>query len=104
MADSLIKFNGSNANTNEATIFTVPASTAYLIGLIHVCNKNAATKYVTIKADSSEIVYQRGIETKDALTLSFAQPLVLEAGDTLKITQEAANDLVYYISGIAVSV
>jgi hypothetical protein len=104
MADTLTVYEGSPADTNEATVATIAADKAFIMQGFAVSNANAASKYFTLKIGTNTVLaYQHAVPTKDAVVRNDLNIPVL-TGKTIKFTSEVANDLDYYIWGITIDV
>ena len=84
------------ANT-ETTVFTVPKGYIAKWNLMYLFNSSGSTKHITVKwTDSSAsadiyVLFERTISSKDYFKMDGGAYVVLEAGDTVKMTSETGS-------------
>ena len=102
MADVLTIYEGSPADTNEATVATIAAEKAFIMQGYWISNSNAEAKTAILKIGTGTVVIPgASIGAKDALVKNDLNIPIL-AGKTIKFTAGVANDIDYYIWGITI--
>lgn len=104
MADTLTVYEGSPADTNEATVATIAASKAFIIQGYRISNSNGADQTVLVKIGTDTIIIPtHTIPANDAIQEHDLNLPVL-AGKTIKLTAGVADDIDYYFYGILIDV
>lgn len=81
----------------ETTIYTVPAGYQAKWNLMYLFNSTGSTKHITVKwTDASAatdiyVLFERTISSKDYFRMDGGAYVVLEAGDTVKMTSETGS-------------
>jgi hypothetical protein len=102
MADILTVYEGSPADTNEATVATIAAGKAFIMQGYRISNSNAAEQTVTLKIGTDTIIIPaHKIPANDAIQEHDLNIPVL-AGKTIKIKAGVADDIDYYIYGVTI--
>lgn len=92
---------GNLTAATETTIYTVPAGYYAKWNLMYVLNGSGSTKQITVvwrDASTSTDIYilnQYGVSSKEFLKIDGGAYMVLEAGDTVKMTSEAGSTFSY---------
>ena len=93
-------------STNKTTIYTVPANTTSIVKTIQLTNESGnVNTQVYITDSSASVEYEISHATLAARsTENFAKgPIVLEAGDIIKIQAATANTVTGVISFLEIS-
>ena len=96
-----ITHGGNLTAATETTIYTVPTGYYAKWNLMYVLNGTGSTKHITVvwrDASTSTDIYilnQYGVSSKEFLKIDGGAYMVLEAGDTVKMTSEAGSTFSY---------
>lgn len=102
MAETRIKaYHGTLSNSN-ATLYTVPTATKFILKSISLCNKTASAATVTLKLDSIEFLHAVSIAAGDTYPLSSIDQ-VLDAGELIEGSAGTASAIDCIISGYEVT-
>tara|TARA_Y100000296_G_C5044650_1_gene191655 strand:+ start:43 stop:378 length:336 start_codon:yes stop_codon:yes gene_type:complete len=87
-------------NSTPATLYTVPSSTTTIILSLNLCNKNAASRTVTVNwtdgsdSDASTVLLNEvAIPGDTTLEVLSGQKIVLMTDDVLKVVASAASSI-----------
>ena len=104
MADTLTVYEGSLADTNEATVATIATGKAFVMQGYRISNSNEEDQTVTLKIGTDTVIIpDHTIPKKDAIQEHDLNIPVL-AGKTIKLTASVADDVSFYIYGILIEV
>lgn len=95
------------ANTNEAELYLVPASTEALV-TVSVCNQGAMASTFSIAftdaagaaANEDWLIYQRPIDAKDTQQIT---GIAMEAGNSIRIVAGTADQLSFIAHGMEIT-
>ena len=85
-------------STGDATIYTVPAETTTLVKTAWVYNNSGGAAAITLKMNSTSLFTKAALADKDTQSffyLASSDIGVMEAGDVLKINNDAQPVNVY---------
>jgi hypothetical protein len=81
----------------ETTVYTVPTGYTAKWNLMYILNGSGSTKHITVKwteVDSATDIYvmnETSVSSKEFFKLDGGAYVVLEEGDTIKMTPEASS-------------
>jgi hypothetical protein len=109
MSNSYKRFEETLSATVIATVLTVPAATTAIVKSILVANDSAGSANITVTfspegSGTHYVVPLTAVASKayaDLLSNNGAGPLILEAGDLLKVTS-SADDVYVVVSALLV--
>ncbi len=99
-----LRLGSAQLTTSYATIYTCPADKRAYIKDINLCNvhTNASTGFVAIvpsgqTAGNAYLIIEKSVSAKDVYRWTGLQ--ILNAGDTIQVKANAANEITVYVSG-----
>jgi hypothetical protein len=96
---------GFPADTNNLTIYTVPAGTTTVVQAIDICNTSSASRLARVflvpnggaAGVSNALFYDVAIGGN--MTVSWSGPQYLDAGALIVVRTDGANSLAFTVSG-----
>ncbi len=98
MANNYKKVMTTVTSTGDATIYTVPAETTTLVKTAWAYNNSGGAAAITLKMNSTSLFTKAALADKDTQSffyLASSDIGVMEAGDVLKINNDAQPVNVY---------
>ena len=98
MANNYKKVMTTVTSTGDATIYTVPTATTTLVKTAWAYNNSGGAAAITLKINSTSLITNAALadkKTQSFFYLASSDIGVMEAGDTLKINNDAQPVNVY---------
>ena len=89
-------------NANEATLYTVPASTS-IIATLHICNQSAAARTYDVRLGTTTADYVAFTTTIQPYTTHKINPIAIGAAGVVKVLASVADLISFVLVGMTIT-